>query len=204
MKLPTSRVTGVYWEKDYPGSPDEQTAKELTELFDYVAGSYPEPEGRVISGGHAGISQIAQNPKIALTVLKATHAVLGERTWSAENRALRELAVQTVNLHFKSQYCFQAHMSVAASYGLSVEQQAAIALWRTATHIFTDDQLLVIEYTQAMCNGDVPAELFAKVVARFGEKQAIECTCVVAMWTLWAMVLNATGTSMDFEYDRAK
>ena len=203
MKLPTSRVTGVYWESDYPGTPDETTKTELKKLFDYVAGAYPEPEGRVISGGHAGIAQIAQNPRIALAILMTTHAVLGERTWSADNYGLRELVIQVVNLHFKSQYCFQAHISVAKKAGISLAQQAALPFWRTAAHMFSDEQRLVIEYTSAVCAGDVPAELFSRVVDQYGEKQAIECTTVVAMWSLWAMILNATGTEFDFGYDTA-
>jgi 4-carboxymuconolactone decarboxylase len=203
VQLPTSRVTGVYWEADYPGEPDEQTKRELTELFDYVAASYPEPEGRYISGGHAGIAQLAQSPRIALGVLKMTHAVLGEGTWSATHLALRELIVQTVNCHFKAEYCFQAHIAVAQRAGLTVEQQAMIPCWRTASHIFSDEQKLVIEYAYAVCAGDVPDDLFARMVARYGEKGAMEATAIVGAWSLWAMILNATRTKFDFNYGTA-
>ncbi|GGC11940.1 hypothetical protein GCM10011494_33420 [Novosphingobium endophyticum] len=202
MKLPTSRIKGVYWESDYPYDLDDATASELGELFDYVAQSYPEPEGRYISGGHAGISQLAQNPRIALNALKLTHAVLGERTWAKDHFDLRELIVQTVNLHFRSQYCFQAHVDVARRAGLTDEQQAMLSLWETADHVYSDEHKLIIEYTLAVCSGVVPDAIFARVVDRYGEKEAIECTAVIATWAFWAMILNATGTSFDFGFDK--
>ncbi|MCB2078102.1 MAG: carboxymuconolactone decarboxylase family protein [Novosphingobium sp.] len=202
MKLPTSRINGVYWESDYPYEPDDATAAELTELFDYVAQSYPEPEGRYISGGHAGIAQLAQNPRIALSALKLVHAVLGDRTWAKSHFDLRELIVQTVNVHFRSQYCFQAHMEVARLSGLTDEQQAMLPFWETAEHVYTEEHKLIIEYTLAVCKGQVPDALFARVVDCYGEKEAIECTAVIATWAFWAMILNATGTSFDFGFDK--
>ena len=202
MKLPTSRINGVYWEADYPYDLDATTGAELKELFDYVEQSYPEPEGRYISGGHAGIAQLAQNPRIALSALKLTHAVLGDRTWAKSHFDLRELIVQTVNWHFKSQYCFQAHIDVARRAGLTDEQQMLLPLWETAEHVYSDEHKLIIEYTLAVCSGSIPDGLFARVVACYGEKEATECTAVIATWAFWAMILNATGTRFDFEFDK--
>jgi alkylhydroperoxidase family enzyme len=60
----------------------------------------------------------------------------------------------------------------------------------------------VIEYTLAVIAGDVPDELFAKVVARYGEQGALEFTTVAAWWSFWAMILNATRPEFDFGFVR--
>lgn len=202
MKKIKSRVKVIDQQSAYPGTPDETTKKDLKELLEYVGGHYPEPEGLVITGGHAGIAIVAHNPRLALELLKTTHAVFDKNTWSAKHYGLKELAVQVVNLYFKCDLCFQAHLEVAKNNGISIEQQAALPYWRTAAHMFSEDQLLVIEYTNAVCSGDVPDELFARVVKKYGEKEAVECTSVAAIWTCWALILNATKTEFDFGYGR--
>jgi alkylhydroperoxidase family enzyme len=200
MKKITSRVTAVCQQSDYPGTPDEATKKDLKEFFEYVGSRYPEPEGLVITGGHAGLAPLALNPRLALLVLKTTHCTLEKNTWAGQHYALRELAVQTVNLYFKCDPCFQAHLSVAKNAGISLEQQAALPYWRTAAHMFDEEQQLVIEYTNAVAAGNVSDELFSRVVKRYGEKGAVECTAVVALWSYWAMIMNATRVQFDFGY----
>lgn len=202
MKKITSRVRVVDEQSAYPGTPDETTKKELKELFEYVGSHYPEPEGLVITGGHAGIAIAAHNPPLALELLKTTHCV-NKSTWAAEHYDLKELAVQVVNLYFKCDLCFQAHLVVAKRHQITIEQQAALPYWRTAAHIFSDDQRLVIEYTNAVCAGDVPDDLFSRVVKRFGERATVEFTAVVSIWACWAMILNATKTQFDFGYGAA-
>jgi alkylhydroperoxidase family enzyme len=77
-----------------------------------------------------------------------------------------------------------------------MELLAAIPYWRT-TSLFNTEQRLVIEYTNAVVAGDVPAELFARVVAQYGEKGAVEFTTAIAWWSFWAMFLNATRPEFD-------
>ena len=116
--------------------------------------------------------------------------VIGELGW-AQRRDLRELATQTLNLHYKCDFSFQSHLGLAQLAGITLEMQTAIPYWRTSS-LFDDEKRLVIEYTLACVSGDVPEELFARTVARFGEKGAVEFTVTVGWWSLWAMLLNAT------------
>jgi len=113
---------------------------------------------------------------------------------------LRELSVQVVNLWYKCDLSFQAHLTVARESGISLEQQAALPYWRTVGHMFSEEQLLVIEYTNAVLAGDVSEELFKRVVGKYGEKGAIECATTIGLWACWAMLLNATQARFDFGY----
>lgn len=113
--------------------------------------------------------------------------VLGEIGWT-QRRDLRELSVQVLNGHYACDFSFLAHLGYAELSGISLEQQAAIPLWRSS-RLF-DEQRLVIEYTLACVAGDVPGELFERVKTRFGEAGAVEFTVTVGWWSLWAMLLK--------------
>jgi alkylhydroperoxidase family enzyme len=204
MKKVTARIKVVSEQSAYPGSPDATTKKQLKDLFDYVGSHYPEPEGLVIRGPHGGIAIVAQNPKFAKLLLETTHCIIENNAWGGEYVGLRELAVQVVNLYYKCDLSFQAHLTVAKDSGITLEQQAAIPYWRTIGHMFDDEQRLVIEYTNAVLVGDVSNELFGRVAKRFGEKGAMECAAAIGLWACWAMILNATGTQSDFGYGPRK
>lgn len=179
-----ARVQYVFNPEQYPGVPDAATRQDLAALFDHL---FP---GDQKGEPHAGYAVLAQSPRLALNVARMTDCVLGEIEWT-QRRDIRELAVQTLNYHYRCDFSFQAHLTFAQLSGISLEQQAAIPYWRTSD-LFNDEQRLVIEYTLATVSGDVPAELFARVVDQYGEKGAIEFTVTVAWWGLWAMLLNAT------------
>lgn len=186
------RVSGVFKPSDYPGSPDAGTQKDIADLFDYLCPGSENPE---INQSHAGVAITAQNPTMALNMAKLSRFLALETSW-CQRPDLRELAIQTLNLHFKSDFSFQARLPNAQAAGISSELLAALPYWRT-TRLFNEEQRLVIEYTNAVVSGDVPAELFGRVVERFGEKQAIEFTTVVAFWSSWAMIINAVRPEFD-------
>jgi len=182
-----ARVTAVHRPADYPGPVDEATAQALAELFAHVCPGAREPE---IDQSHAGIAIAALNPKLALQLAKLSGFIAGELPW-CRRRDLRELAMQVVNLHFGCDYAFRVRLPAAQAAGIGAALLAALPAWRSSA-LFDAEQRLVIEYTQAVVTGAVPAELFARVVERYGEKGAVEFTTLAAFWSFWAMLLNAT------------
>ena len=179
-----ARVQYIFSPDEYPGDPDPAIKQGLAALFDHL---FPgEQKGQP----HAGYAVLAHSPHLALSIARMTDCVLGEIEWT-QRRDLRELAVQALNLHYRCDFSFQAHLQLAQLSGITLEQQAAIPYWRTS-ELFDDEQRLVIAYTLATVSGDVPAELFQQVVDRYGQKGAVEFTVTVAWWALWAMLLNAT------------
>jgi hypothetical protein len=162
---------------------------------------YPGQENPEIPGKSAAFATVARDPRLALRLIKLSDYILREMPWTSKRNALKQLAIQTLNVHFKCHFSFQSHLRPAAAAGITLEQQACIPFWRTA-NVFDDEQRLVIEYTLAVVTGDVPEELFARVVKQYGEQEAFEFTVGVAWWSLWAMIINATGTDYDFGYGR--
>jgi len=182
-----ARVTAVYKPSQYPGTPSDETRKDLAELFQHLLPRASDPQ---IDERHAGLAIAAQNPKLALGLAKFTRFMAGELPW-CRRQDLRELAIQTVNLHLKSDYSFNSRIPNAVASGIGADLQAALPEWRSST-LFTEEQRLIIEYSNAVVAGAVTDELFSRVVDAYGEKEAIECTALVAFWSFWAMFIKAT------------
>ncbi len=185
------RVTPVFSPDDFPGDVDEGVRKDLGALFQYL---FPEGEK---GEPHAGYAILAQSPALALGVARCADAVIYDTPWT-QRSDLREIAIQTLNLHFQCDFSFHAHLPIAQRWGIGAEQQAAIPYWRTSP-LFDDEQRLVIEYTFAVVSGPVPEELFQRVKDAFGERGAVECTVAIGWWSLWAMLLNATQPKFSVE-----
>jgi alkylhydroperoxidase family enzyme len=183
-----TRVTAVSTPGDYPGTPDETTRTELAELFKTL---FPNAENPAFDAAHTGMAIAALSPRLALNLAKMSGFMAKDLPWAQAHRQMNELAIQTLNIHFKSDYTLQSRQPAAAAAGLTPEMLAAVPQWR-ASDLFTEAQRLVIEYTQAVILGDVPPALFAKVVAQYGERGAVEFTAAIGWWSMWTMILNAT------------
>ena len=183
-----ARIKGIYRPSDYSENADDATKKDLSELFQHL---FPQSETPEIDPQHGGFAVVAQNPRLALLLVKLNDYIVRGMPWTSQRRDLRELAVQTLNFHFKCEYSFRAHLEPAQAYGISAELLAAIPYWQT-TDLFNEEQRLVVEYTLAVVSGNVPEQLFSQIVRKYGEKEAVEFTTGIAWWSFWAMIINAT------------
>jgi alkylhydroperoxidase family enzyme len=186
------RVTAVRKPGDYPGTPDEQTRADLAELFGHM---FPGAENPEIDKAHTGMAIAALNPRLALHLSKLSGFAALQFGWS-QRSDLREIAIQTVNLHFKSAFSAKSRFKAWEAAGLGMNQLASLPYWKT-TDLFDDEQRLVIEYALAVVSGEVPEALFVRVADLYGEKGAVECTAVIGIWSMWAMLLNATQPGCD-------
>ena len=194
--MPKARVHLVLKPSDYPGDPDAETRQDLDALFGHMFPGNPDP---AIADTAAAFGVVARIPKLAKALIHVSDYVVKEMEWTSGRRDLQQLMVQAVALHFGADYSFQAHLKPAAAVGITLEMQACIAMYQTA-NCFSDEQKLVIEYTFAVMEGDVPAELFDRVGAQFGERQAIEFTMGIGWWSMWSMIICATRPEHDFGY----
>lgn len=160
-------------------------------MADLFAALFPGNTTPEFNAAHTAMAVMAQSPKLALPAAKLSGAVILESAWG-QRANLRELAFQTLGLHFGDRFSTEARKPNAEAAGLTPEHLAAIPDWRNS-ELFDDEQRLVIEYTQAVVTGRVPADLFARVVARYGEQEAVECTTAIAFWSFWAMIVGAAG-----------
>lgn len=190
-----ARLKPIFRPEDFPGGPSPDTQKSLKAFFDHLF-----PRGQGDDEPHAGYATLAHSPGTALAISTCADYIVREMGWT-QRRDLREVAVQTLNLHFKCDFSFHAHLSLAETSGISLQQQAAIPYWRTS-ELFDEEQKLIIEYTEAVVRCDVPAMLFERMVERYGADGAVECTVAIGWWSLWAMLLSATRP--DFLPERSQ
>ncbi|MDE2301188.1 MAG: hypothetical protein KGK11_01345 [Sphingomonadales bacterium] len=178
-----ARITPIAAPEDHPGGAEA----ELAALFDAL---FPGEDKPRFDDAHAGLAIAAHHPGLALKLARLSGFIAGELPWS-QQKGLRELAIQTVNLAVGSAYSFAARRRTAHACGVSDAQLTALADWRDSA-LFDPDQCLVIEYAEAAAAGTVTDALSARMVARFGEKGTVEATALIAFWGFWAMFLAAT------------
>lgn len=185
-----ARITPVFRPGDYPGEPDQQTASELAALF---AAAFPGVDDPAFDKGHTGNAIAAHSPAFAARLAAMTRTVVLDLPFG-KRADLVELAIQAVNLHFGCDFTFEARLPLADAKGVGKEGIAALALWRTSS-LFDDDQRLVIEYALATAKGRAPDDVADRVAARFGQRGLVELTAIIGTFTLWAMLVNASGVS---------
>lgn len=183
-----ARMKIVRRPEDCSGSP--QDAEQLFDIF------FPEGSERQFSGAQLGWGLVAaHHPQTAITMVKLTKLMAGGPFLTARPD-LREIAIQTVNMHFHCEFSYRSHLAYLAKVGLSLEIITALPYWRTSS-LFDAEKKLVIEYTLAIVAGDVPDELHEKVADAFGQQGATELAFAVAHWSFWAMILNAAQPQID-------
>lgn len=178
------RVRAVFQRSDF--LPDTGASHEDADaLFSQLASG---KQDFVIPRDHAGMAVVGINPKLAMQMGAMSRFLALELTFS-QRADLRELAIQVAHLKSGCGFGFESRLAAAKAAGISPEQLAVLALWRT-TSLFDTEQRLVIEYAEAVCGHAVSDELLTRFVAVLGEKAAVECAAVVGFWTCWAMIIN--------------
>lgn len=161
--------------------------QDVEELFGLL---FPDGTERVFRGAQLGWGVLAgQDPRIATTVAKLTR-MIARGPFLAARPDLRELAIQSVNMHFRCEFSHRSHLAYLSRVGLSLEAIAALPYWRTSS-LFSGEQKLVIAYSLALVSGDVPDNLHDEVVNAFGQQSVGELALAVAHWSFWALLLNA-------------
>jgi alkylhydroperoxidase family enzyme len=178
------RLTPIYRPQDAP-------SPEVGELFTALFPGNPNAE---IDRDHTGLAIAAYNPQLALRLSQMSLFLIRDTEWG-QRAALRELAFAALNRHFGSTFSIEARRPHAHAAGLSDDQLAAVEQWQTSP-LFDEEQKLVIEYASAVVAGAVPQPLFARVVERYGAKQAVEFTTIVGFWSAWAMLLQAAAPNL--------
>jgi alkylhydroperoxidase family enzyme len=180
--------------EDCAGSPQD-----VEELFGLL---FPEGAERVFRGAQLGWGVLAgHDARIATAVAQLTKMIARGR-FLAARPDLRELAIQTVNMHFRCEFSHRSHLAHLSQVGLSIEAIAALPYWRTSA-LFSVEQKLVIAYSLALVSGDVPDHLHNEVANAFGQQGVAELALAVAHWSFWALLLNAARPEIDSDNDSA-
>ena len=103
---------------------------------------------------------------------------------------------------FNQQYEWTAHERGARRVGVAEEVIDVIKHGRPTTGL-PEKEATAIEFGRAMLRGNrqVPPELFAKMVALFGERGTIEITMVMGDYAMTAMLLNAVNQQLPADWE---
>ena len=104
--------------------------------------------------------------------------------------ALNELAIIIAGRHWTAQYEFYAHRKLAIAAGLAPAICDAVAANRRPEGM-SAEETAVYEFASALVgSGQVSDAQYQAVVARWGERGAIDLTGAVGYYSLVSMVLN--------------
>lgn len=191
-----SRIKPILKPADLPATADAASRDALKALFDHM---FPGVENPEIPGKSAAFGTVANDPKLALLLVKLSDYVVREMPFTSTRRDLQQLMVQALNWKLGCDFSFQSHLAPAAAAGISLELQTQIPFWKTS-NAFNEEQRLVIEYTVAVVEGVVPDALYQRVAAHFDERDTLALTVGISWWSFWAMIINATRTEFDFGF----
>lgn len=115
--------------------------------------------------------------------------------WRELDLGLKTLAVMASAGRIGCSWCLDFGHWEAAEHGLPMEKVRYVPVWRDHPDRFTDLELRVLEYAEAMTETEptVTDELAADLVARLGEPAFVELTLMVAVENHRSRVNAALG-----------
>ncbi|MFG2877575.1 carboxymuconolactone decarboxylase family protein [Streptomyces sp. NPDC048337] len=121
--------------------------------------------------------------------------------WKALDAGLKHLAVMAAAARINCSWCMDFGYWEGVEKGLPAEKIRLVPEWRAAREAFTELELLVMEYAEAMTETEptVTDELARELTARLGEEAFVELTAMVALENWRSRVNSAFGlTSQGF------
>ncbi|WP_328299117.1 carboxymuconolactone decarboxylase family protein [Streptomyces sp. NBC_00435] len=151
--------------------------------------------GKVLEPGLA----YGHNARVLFTYVRLEQRVA---KWSALDAGLKQLAVMAAAARINCSWCMDFGYWEGQEKGLDAEKAGKVPVWRDTPEAFTELELLVMEYAEAMTETapTVTDELAAGLIARLGEAGFVELTAMVALENLRSRVNSAFGlTSQGFK-----
>ncbi|GAA4011988.1 carboxymuconolactone decarboxylase family protein [Streptomyces plumbiresistens] len=93
-------------------------------------------------------------------------------------------------------YCLHMHTNDARKAGESEDRLHLVAVWREASHFFTEKEQAALALTEAVtlvADGGVPDEVYARAAAHFDEAELAHVLALILTINTWNRVALATG-----------
>jgi alkylhydroperoxidase family enzyme len=145
----------------------------------------------------------AHNPKILSSYLRFEQRVA---RWKALDDGLKHVAVMVSAARIGCAWCMDFGYWEAHRLGLPADLVRKVPAWRDHREAFSERQLLVMEYAEAV-TATPPAvtdELAATLRKELGEKAFVELTVMVAVENLRSRVNSAFGLTGQGFSDRCE
>lgn len=150
--------------------------------------------GKVLDPGLA----VGHNPRVLLTYVRTER---GAAKWNCLDPGLKHLAVMAAAARINCSWCMDFGHWEADALGLPMDKISRVPRWRDHRDAFTDLELLVLDYAEAMTETEprVTDELAAALIERLGEAAFVELTAMVGLENYRSRVNSAFGlTSQGF------
>jgi AhpD family alkylhydroperoxidase len=155
--------------------------------------------GEVLDPGKA----LAHNWRVLFADLRFEQAVA---KFGALDRVLKELAVMTAAAVIGCSWCMDFGYWDAHRLGIPPEKLRAVPAWRQHRDLFSEVEVAVMEYAEAMCQTQpaVPDELAEKLLGLLGEAAMVELTFMVGVENLRSRVNSSLGLRSQGFSDRCE
>ena len=146
---------------------------------------------------------LAHNSRVLFADLRFERAVAKLGTLDP---VLKELAVMTAAAAIGCSWCMDFGHWEARRLGLAPEKLRAVPAWHQHRGLFSEVELAVMEYAEAMCQTQpaVPDELAGKLLSLLGEAAMVELTFMVGVENLRSRVNSALGLRSQGFSDRCQ
>jgi AhpD family alkylhydroperoxidase len=155
--------------------------------------------GDVLDPGKA----LAHNSRVLFADVRFERAVA---KFGALDPVLKELAVMVAAATIGCSWCMDFGYWEAHRLGIAPDKLRAVPAWRQHKDLFSEMELAVMEYAEAMCQTQsaVPDELAEKLLALLGEAAMVELTFMVGVENLRSRVNSALGLRSQGFSDRCQ
>lgn len=146
---------------------------------------------------------LAHNTRVLSAEMRFERAVA---KFSKLDPVLKELAVMTAAARIGCSWCLDFGYWEGHKLGIAPEKLRAVPAWREHAAVFSELELAVMEYAEAMCETEptVSGELAARLLGRLGEPAFVELTVMVGVENLRSRVNSALGLRSQGFADRCE
>ena len=136
---------------------------------------------------------LANNPEL----LRAWAGFSSTLRWNSSTpRPLRELLILRVAQLTKAEYEWRHHVVMGRAAGLSDEQVAGLAEWRSSS-LFGESERAALAYAEGMTAGSVPDDVAAELARHFDPGAVVELTLTAGFYNMVSRVLDALRIDME-------
>lgn len=155
--------------------------------------------GAVLEPGLA----LGHNPRVLRADARFEQAVA---KFNKLDPVLKELAVMVAAARIGCSWCMDFGYWDAHKLGIPIDKLNVVPAWREHRDMFSDAELAVIEYAEAMCETEpaVTDEQAARLVELLGEPAFVELTVMVGVENLRSRVNSALGLRSQGFSDRCQ
>ncbi len=155
--------------------------------------------GAVLDPGLA----MAHNMRVLRADLRFERAIA---KFNALDPVLHELAVMTAAARIGCSWCMDFGYWEGHKLGIAPDKLHAVPAWRQHADLFSETELAVMEYAEAMCETEptVTDEMAQRLLALLGEAAFVELTVMVGVENLRSRVNAALGLHSQGFADRCE